>query len=145
MTPGIVAANIEAMAPYDWVALLFATFVVALAVVGELKAANSSRWLCSTGAAPRWRLALALLSGVRRWVFLPTLVMTVPMMVAMKSGDALSVCFNTIASFSSVTLIIYLQGLAERAYGLEWRKTQGLSWVTRKPQPWRATGWPTRR
>ena len=43
------------------------------------------------------RLALALLGGMRRWVFLPILVATVPMLVLLKGGDALSVCFNTIA------------------------------------------------
>ena len=43
------------------------------------------------------RLALALLGGVRRWVFLPTLVVAVPFLVLLKGGDALSVCFNTIA------------------------------------------------
>ena len=43
------------------------------------------------------RLALSLLGGVRRWVFLPTLVMGVPFLVLIKGGDVLSVCFNTIA------------------------------------------------
>jgi hypothetical protein len=43
------------------------------------------------------RIALTLLGGVRRWVFLPTLVAVVPVLVLVKGGDALSVCFNTIA------------------------------------------------
>ena len=43
------------------------------------------------------RLALTLLGGVRRWVFLPMLVGAVPILVLVKGGDALSVCFNTIA------------------------------------------------
>jgi hypothetical protein len=43
------------------------------------------------------RLALTLLGGVRRWVFLPMLVDAVPILVLFKGGDALSVCFNTIA------------------------------------------------
>ncbi len=38
-----------------------------------------------------------MLGGVRRWVFLPTLVQAVPTLVHLKGGDALSVCFNTIA------------------------------------------------
>ena len=38
-----------------------------------------------------------MLGGVRRWVFVPSLVATVPMLVLLKGGDALSVCFNTIA------------------------------------------------
>jgi hypothetical protein len=44
-----------------------------------------------------FRLALTLLCGVRRWLFLPMLVLTVPFLVPYKGGDALSVCFNTIA------------------------------------------------
>ena len=43
------------------------------------------------------RLALTLLGGVRRWLFLPVLVAAVPTLVLLKGGDALSVCFNTIA------------------------------------------------
>jgi hypothetical protein len=42
-------------------------------------------------------LSLTLLGGVRRWLFLPALVVAVPAMVMVKGGDALSVCFNTIA------------------------------------------------
>jgi hypothetical protein len=38
-----------------------------------------------------------LLGGVRRWVFLPALFYVVPNLVMIKGGDALSVCFNTIA------------------------------------------------
>jgi hypothetical protein len=41
--------------------------------------------------------ALTLLGGVRRWVFLPTLVAVVPVVVLLKGGDTQSVCFNTIA------------------------------------------------
>ena len=33
----------------------------------------------------------------RRWLFLPCLVTTVPMLVLTKGGDALSVCLNTVA------------------------------------------------
>jgi hypothetical protein len=34
---------------------------------------------------------------VRRWLFLPTLMMVVPFLVLAKGSDALSVCFNTTA------------------------------------------------
>ena len=44
-----------------------------------------------------FRFSLTLLGDVRRWVFLPTLVALVPFLVLVKGGDALSVCFNTIA------------------------------------------------
>lgn len=47
--------------------------------------------------APVWRFALLLLGGVRRWLFLPSLVMVTPTLVLLKGGDALSICFNTIA------------------------------------------------
>ena len=43
------------------------------------------------------RLSLTLLGGVRRWLFLPTLMMVVPFLVLAKGSDALSVCFNTTA------------------------------------------------
>ena len=47
--------------------------------------------------APTWRFVLYLLGGVRRWLFLPALVMVVPMLVLYKGGDALSICFNSVA------------------------------------------------
>lgn len=46
---------------------------------------------------PAWRFALSLLGGVRHWVFLPILVMAVPLLVMYRGGDALSVCFNAVA------------------------------------------------
>ena len=47
--------------------------------------------------SPGFRIALTLLGGVRRWVFLPMPVVAIPVMVLTKGGDALSICFNTIA------------------------------------------------
>ena len=47
--------------------------------------------------APTYRFALSLLGGIRRWTFLPTLVTAAPALVQYKGGDALSVCFNTVA------------------------------------------------
>jgi hypothetical protein len=47
--------------------------------------------------APAYRFALSLLGGIRRWTFLPTLVAAAPVLVLIKGGDALSVCFNTVA------------------------------------------------
>eukprot|EP01047_Picozoa_sp_COSAG01_P015682 COSAG01_NODE_789_length_13572_cov_322.875158_1_plen_158_part_10 len=47
--------------------------------------------------APTYRFVLSLLGGIRRWTFLPTLVVTVYLLVWYKGGDALSVCFNTVA------------------------------------------------
>ena len=42
-------------------------------------------------------LAFSALGGARRWVFLPMLSLTVPLLVMIKGGDAMSVCFNTVA------------------------------------------------
>jgi len=98
--PGLLRSNIAAMGPFDNVALVFAAFVVAFTVVGELKDIQ----LCSMAVAhvggklsKGWRLALGFLLWMRRWVFLPALVVNAPMLVVWKGGDALSVCLNTIA------------------------------------------------
>ena len=70
------------------------------AVVGELKDIR----LCQVAVeragdklSPMWRLVLSLLSGMRRWCFLPTLTFGIPTLVINLGGDALSVCFNTVA------------------------------------------------
>eukprot|EP01043_Picozoa_sp_COSAG02_P016893 COSAG02_NODE_753_length_17610_cov_23.119753_17_plen_480_part_00 len=96
----LATGNLATMGPFDHVALAFAAFIVAFTVVGELKDIE----LCSMAVAHAgerlskgWRLALGFLLGMRRWVFLPILVMTVPILVLLKGGDALSICFNTVA------------------------------------------------
>ena len=47
--------------------------------------------------APAYRFVLSLLGGMRKWTFLPALITGAPYLVFLKGGDALSVCFNTIA------------------------------------------------
>ena len=93
-------ANASVMATVDWLALIFASYVVGLTIAGEVKDIR----LCGIAAeraggaiAPRWRQALSLLNGIRRWVFLTAFGWIVPNLVALKGGDALNVCFNTIA------------------------------------------------
>ena len=78
------SGNLAAMGPFDHVAFVIAAFTVAFTVVGELKDIE----LCSMAVAHAgdklskgWRLALGFLLWMRRWVFLPTLVMNVPMLV----------------------------------------------------------------
>ena len=84
----------------DWLAFAFACTVVSFQVVGELKDIS----LCMISldhlpdidrVTPAWRYGLAAINLVRRWVFLTLLVITVPLLVVYKGGDALSVCFNT--------------------------------------------------
>jgi hypothetical protein len=96
----LMAANLAAMGPADHLALSFAAFIVAFTVVGELKDIE----LCAMAIAHAgdklskgWRLALGFLLWMRRWFFLPALVLTVPALVLYKGSDALSVCLNTVA------------------------------------------------
>ena len=98
--PSLCAGNLAAMASLDDVAYAFAAFIVAFTVVGELKDIE----LCSMAVAHAgdklskgWRRALSFLLWMRRWVFLPGLVISVPTLVLFKGGDALSVCLNTVA------------------------------------------------
>ena len=84
------AANVAAMGSFDKAALVFATFIVAMTVGGELKDIKLV-FLAIRHAgdklSPRWRFALTLLGGIRRWVFLPTLVLAVPVLVMYKGGE----------------------------------------------------------
>jgi hypothetical protein len=92
-------ASVGAMGAYDWVALFFSSIIVSLTVVGELK--DVVLCLDATAAAgdkfsSGLRIGMKLLHGLRRWSFLPMLVVTVPLLVIYRGGDALSVCFNSI-------------------------------------------------
>ena len=95
-----VADNLAAMRLFDHVALVFAAFIVAFTVVGELRDIE----LCSIAVAHAgdrlskgWQLGLKFLLWARRWFFLPSLVLSVPTLVLFKGGDALNVCLNTVA------------------------------------------------
>jgi hypothetical protein len=57
-----------------------------------------------------------MLGGIRRWVFLPTLCTTIPWLVLSERGDALSVCFNTIAMLflCEIDNMAYAIGLGDK-------------------------------
>jgi hypothetical protein len=117
---GRTAANVAMMGPFDITAFIFASLVVAFTVVGELKdieLCNISIDHAYERLSRSWRFVLLLLGGVRRWVFLPVLVLNVPMLVLHRGGDALSVCFNTIAILflCDIDNIAFTVGLGERA------------------------------
>jgi hypothetical protein len=83
-------ANIAAMSPADWVALVVSALVVSLTITGELKDIR----LCETAVVQaggkigvRTRIALKLLGSLRRRVFLPALLFTIPMLVVNQGGD----------------------------------------------------------
>ena len=88
----MVVRNVAAMGTFDWVALVFATVMVAMAVNQELKdielvsiAIEQAGDKLNCG----WRIALTVLNGFRRWVFLPALMMDVPLLVMFKGGESL--------------------------------------------------------
>eukprot|EP01046_Picozoa_sp_COSAG06_P013604 COSAG06_NODE_827_length_12062_cov_46.356182_2_plen_446_part_00 len=102
---GLMKNNVGAMKLFDWIALAFSCFIVSFQVVGELK----DIWLCDLAMqhalakgktdeiSTCWKVGMWSIGMLRRWVFLTLLVITVPLLVVYKGGDALSVCFNTIA------------------------------------------------
>ena len=111
--------NVDRMGKGDWMALVFATFIVAFNVVGELKdieLCNIAMIQAGENLSARMSFALRLLGGVRRWTFLTILVTLVPMMVVLEGGDALSVCFNTVALLflCEIDNICFHVGLSER-------------------------------
>lgn len=111
--------HVWAMGLSDWVALVLCTVLVALGVSHELHDID----LCAFVLANHRRLEILLdqvprateysaedtrmgqirsaglhLNFVRRWVFLPAVVATVPFLVVMKGGDATDVCFNSVGT-----------------------------------------------
>eukprot|EP01052_Picozoa_sp_SAG31_P024911 SAG31_NODE_2152_length_6315_cov_6.487452_5_plen_126_part_00 len=94
----VTVNNVAAMTSFDWLVLLLGSAVTAMAVVAELRDIK----LCllavaRTPPATAWRVALRALATLRRYVFLPALVAAVPTVVVVRGGDALSICFNTVA------------------------------------------------
>ena len=91
--------SVDAMGTLDWTTLVFASFVVALTVIGELK----DMLLCDIAVERlgdklgSWRHAIAIGNFLRRTLFLPGMLCIVGLLVAFRGGDSLSVCFNTVA------------------------------------------------
>ena len=82
--------NVAAMGPFDKVALAFATYMVALAMVAELKDIELVTIAVEQAGdklSPNMRRAFTLLNGVRRWLFLPSLLVTVPTLVLFLGGE----------------------------------------------------------
>jgi hypothetical protein len=92
--------NVAAMVAFDWMVLLLATGVAAMTVVAELR--DITLCLLALDRADRpvpagWRVALRSLAMIRRYTFLPLMVTMIPVVVLFQGGDALSICFNTVA------------------------------------------------
>jgi len=115
----LMAANVAAMGRMDWLALIFAAVVIALTVNGEhtdIELVALTVRHAGDRLSPRWRLALTLLGGVRRWTFLPMVASAAPVLVVLKGGDALSVCLNTVGVLflCEIDDITYSMLLSER-------------------------------
>jgi hypothetical protein len=82
-------ANVAAMGFADKNALVVAAYIIALNIVLELKDIELVGIAVAQAGdriRPNMRRAFTLLSLIRRWVFLPALLMTVPWLVMFKGG-----------------------------------------------------------
>jgi hypothetical protein len=95
----LMRMNVASMKAVDWCALVLASGLVGLTVIGERKDIE----LCTLAMrhAPDsgryWRWSLVLLNGVRQWVFLPGLTGAISSLVMWRGSDSLSICLNTVA------------------------------------------------
>ena len=95
----IAVDNIGAMGIFDYTATFLASVIISLTGIGEMRDIE----LCNIaigeaeGVLPAvWKIGLVLIGVLRRWAFLPSLYSCIVALV-MLGGEALSVCFNTIA------------------------------------------------
>lgn len=113
------ANNVNAMALADWIAYTLCSIVVTLTTVGELKDIVLVR-MAIVGAgdslSPRARFALTAVNETRRWVFIPSLLVTVIALVVFTGGLASNVCFSTVAILFVTELdnLAFFVGVDER-------------------------------
>jgi hypothetical protein len=71
---------------------------------------------CKYPPSKAWRIALSFLQGMRRWLFLPCLVIVIPFLLVTTGTSSLQICFNTIAILflADVDNLVYAFFLAER-------------------------------
>ena len=120
----VTLSNVQGMGTFDLITLYFATLVISLHVVSELKGIelcalaikHADECLDGSRDLGQYGNALLFINGLRRWVFLPTLVATVPILVGFKGGDALSVCMNTVAVLflTEIDDVLFNYGVGER-------------------------------
>ena len=120
LTEGSLATmNIRGMGLFDWIALIFATAVVAFVAVGELTdihLCDLATQRAGDNLTTRWRLAFQFIGFLRRFTFLPSLVTLVPMLIGFQGGDALSVSAHSLMFCSlSRILIVELEHCKRRA------------------------------
>jgi hypothetical protein len=82
-------ANVDAIGLFDAIALVFASYIVAVSMVGEVKdtqLVGIAVDRAGDSLSPTMARAFTLLNGIRRWVFLPSLLVAVPTLVLLKGG-----------------------------------------------------------
>lgn len=82
--PKATLANINAMTSFDWMALYFAGIIVALTSVAEIKdilLCNMAIDRASANLSSVYTYSFRVINGVRRWSFLPTLLMAVNFLI----------------------------------------------------------------
>eukprot|EP01052_Picozoa_sp_SAG31_P021187 SAG31_NODE_1626_length_7710_cov_28.409933_2_plen_80_part_00 len=75
----------------------FTSIIVALSVVGELKdirLVSIAIEQAGDNLSKQWAIGMAGISFVRRWLFLPGLIIVALRLVYINGGDALSICFK---------------------------------------------------
>eukprot|EP01051_Picozoa_sp_SAG22_P004034 SAG22_NODE_207_length_15278_cov_4.056855_11_plen_84_part_00 len=80
---------------YDWIALVLSLFVVATAVVADLRDIELCAIAVDRAQPPvpkMWKMLLKIQGLIQRYVFLPTLVMTVAILVTFGGGDMSPQC-----------------------------------------------------
>eukprot|EP01045_Picozoa_sp_COSAG04_P019726 COSAG04_NODE_1944_length_5162_cov_4.060020_3_plen_504_part_00 len=97
---GSAAATIATMSTLDWITAIFAAVIISLATVGDLKDIKLIGIAVThagenLGAA--WRWAFAFVGGVRRWLFLPSVILAAGILIVAEGGGAKSVCLNSVA------------------------------------------------
>ena len=86
--------NVAVMRAPDMLTLLFSSFVVGLSVCSEIRDVELARKaIVASGEniSAGWRRALTALNLLRRWVFVPSLVCSVPNLVVYQGADSLAV------------------------------------------------------
>ena len=110
--------NVQAMGVFDWTALWLAVTLVGLTVIGEMKDIRLCELSLEQSSSGKRALqpGLRTLGFLRRWVFLPLLMSTVPALVGTQGGDALSVSLNTVAILflAEIDNGFYTFGLSEK-------------------------------
>lgn len=117
--------TIKASRFFDWLSLFFASFMVAVTVVKELRDILFVNLVIEDieedpdiELDPRWIAALKAMQHVRRFVFVPLLIFAAVFLVVFDGGDAKSVCMNTVA-------LLFLADIDDLAYEIalseKWR------------------------